>query len=168
MKKIAILLEDYYQVLEVWYPYLRLREDGIRTVLVGTGRQKEYKSKDGYPAQEELSIKNAKSDEFDGVVIPGGYAPDLLRRYDEVNQFVKKMFEAGKVVAAICHGGWVLVSADVIKDKEVTAFFAIKDDMINAGGKFHDKEVVVDGNLITSRNPYDLPAFCREIVKQLK
>ena len=168
MKKIAVLVEDLYQVLEVWYPYLRLREEGIRTVLVGTGRQKEYKSKDGYPAQEELSIKNAKGDDFDGVVIPGGYAPDLLRRYDEVNQFVKKMFEAGKVVAAICHGGWVLVSADVIKDKEVTAFFAIKDDMINAGGKFHDKEVVVDGNLITSRNPYDLPAFCREIVKQLK
>lgn len=163
-----MLLEDLYQVLEVWYPYLRLREDGIKTVLVGTGRQKEYKSKEGYPAAEELSIKDARINDFDGVVIPGGYAPDLLRRYGEVNHFVKEMFEAGKVVAAICHGGWVLVSADIVRGKEVTAFSAIKDDMANAGGKFHDKEVIVDGNLITSRNPYDLPAFCREILKQLK
>lgn len=168
MKKVAVLLEDLYQVLEVWYPYLRLREEGFSTTLVGTGRQKEYKSKDGYPAEEELSIKNARIDDFDGVVVPGGFAPDLLRRYDEVNQFVKKIFEAGKVVAAICHGGWVLVSADVVRDKEVTAFFAIKDDMVNAGGRFCDKEVVVDGNLITSRNPYDLPAFCSEIIKQLR
>lgn len=168
MKKVAVLLEDFYQVLEVWYPYLRLREDGINTVLVGTGRQKEYKSKGGYPAMEELSIKKARVDDFDGVVIPGGYAPDLLRRYEEVNQFVKKMYEAGKIVASICHGGWVLISAGILKDKNVTGFFAIKDDLINAGSRFHDKEVVVDGNMITSRNPYDLPAFCKEIVKNLK
>lgn len=166
MKKVAVLVEDYYQVLEVWYPYLRLREDGMTTVLVGTGKG-EYKSKEGYPAQEELSIKKAKVDDFDVVVIPGGYAPDILRRYPEINNFVRDMYKQGKIVAAICHGGWVLASAGILKGQKVTGFSAIKDDLINAGAEFLDKEVVVDGNLITSRNPYDLPAFCAAIIKEL-
>jgi len=165
--KVAVLVEDNYQVLEVWYPYLRLREDGIETILVGTGIKREYKSKEGYPAIEELSIKKARVDDFSGVVIPGGYAPDILRRYKEVNDFVREMYKKNKIVAAICHGGWVLVSAGIVKDKKVTGFYAIKDDLVNAGGKFIDKEVVVDGNLITSRNPYDLPAFCREILRKM-
>lgn len=167
MKKVAVLVEDNYQVLEVWYPYLRLREEGFQTVLVGTGRAN-YKSKEGYPAQEELSINKARADEFDAVVIPGGYAPDILRRYKEINNFVKEMSEKGKIVASICHGGWVLVSAGILKGKTATSFLAIKDDLINAGAKFVDKEVVTDENLITSRNPYDLPAFCKEIIKKLK
>jgi len=167
LRKVAVLIEDLYQVLEVWYPYLRLREEGIQTVLVGTGK-KTYKSKDGYPAEEELSIKKAKADDFDAVVIPGGYAPDILRRYAEVNNFVIDMYKKKKLVAAICHGGWVLVSAGILRGKKVTGFYAIKDDLINAGAKFIDKEVVVDGNLITSRNPYDLPAFCTQIIKKLK
>ncbi len=167
MKKIAVLVEDNYQVLEVWYPYLRLREEGIETILVGTGK-KEYKSKEGYLAQEELSIKKAKADDFDGVIIPGGYAPDILRRYAEINKLVRECFQKGKVVAAICHAGWVLVSAGILKGRTVTGFSAIQDDLINAGAKYLDKEVVVDGNLITSRNPYDLPAFCREIIKKIK
>jgi len=166
MKKVAVLIEDHYQVLEVWYPYLRLRENGIQTVFVGTGK-KEYKSKEGYPAEQELSIKDAKVADFDAVIVPGGYAPDILRRYVEVNKFVGEMFKQGKPVAAICHAGWVLVSAGILKGKKVTGFYAIKDDLANAGAKFLDQEVVVDGNLITSRNPYDLPAFCREIIKQL-
>jgi len=165
--KVAVLVEDNYQVLEVWYPYLRLREEGIDTVLVGTGK-KEYKSKEGYPAQEELSIDKVKPADFDAVVIPGGYAPDILRRYTKVNDFVRDLFKANKLVAAICHAGWVLVSADILKGKKATCFSAIKDDVVNAGAKFIDKEVVVDGNLITSRNPYDLPAFCREIIRFLK
>jgi protease I len=167
MKKVAVLLEDYYQVLEVWYPYLRLREEGMQTVFVGTGKG-QYKSKEGYPAEEELPIKKAKASDFDAVVVPGGYAPDILRRYAEINNFVKDMFDQGKVVAAICHAGWVLVSAGILKGKKATCFSAIKDDVINAGAEYIDQEVVVDGNLITSRNPYDLPAFCREIVKKLK
>jgi protease I len=165
--KVAVLVEDQYQVLEVWYPYLRLRENGIKTVLVGTGK-KTYKSKEGYPAEEELSVKKAKVDDFAGVVIPGGYAPDILRRHPEINTFVRDMFKTDKVVASICHGGWVLVSADILKGKKATSYSAIKDDVVNAGAQFLDKEVVVDGNLITSRNPYDLPAFCSEILKQLK
>jgi len=166
MKKIAVLVEDNYQVLEVWYPYFRLREAGMETVLVGTGK-KEYKSKEGYPAQQELSIKEAKPGDFDGVIIPGGYAPDILRRHKEVNDFVNSLCKKNKLVAAICHAGWVLVSAGVLKGRKTTCFSAIKDDLINAGATYLDEEVVVDGNLITSRNPYDLPVFCREIIKFL-
>ncbi len=166
--KVAILVEEQYQVLEVWYPYFRLREAGIDTVLVGTGRKKEYPSKEGYPAPEEMSIKDAKIKDFEGVVIPGGFAPDFLRRHEDINKFVADMFNNGKLVASICHGGWVLVSAGILKGKKATSFSAIKDDMINAGAAFIDKEVVSDGKLVTSRNPYDLPAFCREILNKLK
>lgn len=167
MKKIAVLIEDHYQVLEAWYPYFRLREEGFHTVFVGPGRQKEYRSKEGYPAPEEVSIDNARVADFDGVVIPGGYAPDNLRRSLKINQFVKDMYQAGKLVAAICHAGSVLVSADILKGRNATCFYAIKDDVMIAGARFTDEEVVVDGNLITSRNPYDLPAFCSQIVRFL-
>ena len=167
MKKVAILVEDHYQVLEVWYPYLRLREEGIQTVLVGTGK-KEYKSKEGYPAPQELEIKRVKVKDFSGVVIPGGYAPDILRRSDLINGFVRDMFRRKKMVAAICHGAWVLASAKILKGKRATCFYAIKDDLINAGATFLDREVVVDKNIITSRNPYDLPAFCNRIITFLK
>jgi len=165
---VAVLVEDYYQILEVWYPYLRLREEGINTVFVGPGRSKEYRSKEGYLAPQELSIKQAKPGEFSGVIIPGGFAPDLLRRSKEMVRFVSVLYEKGKLVAAICHGSWVLVSARVLDGKKATCFFAMKDDLINAGATFLDKEVVVDGNLITSRNPYDLPAFCIQIVRFLR
>lgn len=166
--KIAVLVEDYYQVLEAWYPYLRLREEKIDTVFVGPARKKEYQSKEGYPLQAELPIEQARADEFAGVIIPGGYAPDLLRREPRITAFVRKLFEQKKLVAAICHGGWVLVSAGILSGRKATAFSAIKDDLINAGADYVDKEVVVDANLITSRNPYDLPAFCGEIIKFLK
>jgi protease I len=165
--KVAVLVEDNYQVLEVWYPYLRLREEEIETIFVGTGK-KHYKSKEGYPLEEELCVKEADADDFDGVVVPGGYAPDILRRHAEVNNFVKNMHKRNKLVAAICHGGWVLISAGILQGKKATCFDAIKDDLINAGAKYQDKEVVVDGNLVTSRNPYDLPAFCTQIIKFLK
>lgn len=167
MQKVAVLLEDYYQVLEVWYPYFRLREEGIQTILVGTGK-KEYKSKEGYIAVQELPIQGLKAKDISGVVIPGGYAPDILRRYPEVNNLVRDIFKAGKLVASICHGGWVLCSAGVLPGMTATSFSAIKDDLVNAGASFVDQEVVVDRNLITSRNPYDLPAFCREIIRFLK
>jgi len=166
MKRIAILVEDYYQVLEVWYPFLRFKEAGIEGVFVGTGSKPEYKSKEGYPVLAQFPIQKVNVEDFDGVVIPGGYAPDILRRYPEVNNFVRGMFEKGKIVAAICHGGWVLASAGVVRGKKVTAFYAIKDDLVNAGAEFTEAEVVVDGNLITSRNPFDLAAFCREIIRK--
>lgn len=165
-KSVAILVEDLYQEMEVWYPAYRIREAGIKTVFLGTGRP-EYKSKCGYPCKVEGDVKEVNWRDFHGVVIPGGYAPDLLRRYDAVVQFVGEAFKAGRVVAAICHGPWVLCSAGVLKGRTATCFFAIKDDVINAGAKYVDEEVVVDKNLVTSRKPDDLPAFMRETLKLL-
>ncbi|MDD5069478.1 MAG: type 1 glutamine amidotransferase [Candidatus Omnitrophica bacterium] len=166
--KIAVLVEDYYQVLEVWYPYLRLKEAGIETIFLGPGRKKEYLSKEGYPVAEDVSVCGVNSNDFGGVIIPGGYAPDYLRRSKEIISFVRKINSRGKLVAAICHGGWVLVSAKVLAGRKVTCFSAIKDDIVNAKAEFVDQDVVVDDNLITSRKPEDLPVFCREILRFLK
>jgi protease I len=165
-KSAAILVEDLYQEMEVWYPAYRLREAGVKTIFVGTGK-KEYSSKRGYPVHAEGDIKEVRARDFDAVVVPGGYAPDLLRRYEEVTGFVADLNRAGKVVAAICHAPWVLVSAGILKGRTVTCFAAIKDDVINAGAKYVDQEVVVDKNLVTSRKPDDLPAFMRETVRLL-
>ncbi|HDH96239.1 MAG TPA: type 1 glutamine amidotransferase [Proteobacteria bacterium] len=167
MSRVAILIEDNYQVLEAWYPYLRLREEGIETVFVGTGRR-EYRSKEGYVARQDVSINDIDADDFDGVIIPGGYAPDLMRRNRRMVEFVRRMHESGKLVAAICHAGWMLVSADIIRGRKVTGFFSIKDDLENAGARLEDAEVVVDGNILTSRNPFDLPAFTGAIIAFLK
>ena len=166
-KKVAILLEKDYQDLEVWYPALRLAEEGAAVSLIGTGAS-DYKGKFGYPAQADLSIDQAKPADFDAVVVPGGWAPDFLRRYEAVLQFVRDMDKAQKPVAAICHAGWVLASAGILKGRTVTCFSAIKDDVKNAGARYVDQEVAVDGNLITSRKPEDLPAFCRELIAALQ
>jgi protease I len=166
-KTCAILVEDLYQDQEVWYPLFRLREEGAKVVAVGTGKRI-YKSKHGYEITADADIKEVAPGNFDCVVIPGGYAPDILRRFPEVNKFVADMNQQGGVVAAICHGPWVLCSANVLRGKTMTCFFAIKDDCVNAGAKYVDQEVVVDGNLVTARKPEDLPAFMREIVKLLK
>lgn len=168
MKKIAILIENNYQVLEVWYPYLYFKGEGFEVKLVGTGSNSKYHSKEGYPVNEELKIDNVNTADFDGVIIPGGFAPDILRRYESVNKFVKDIFDQSKIVASICHGGWVLASSKILKGKKATCFFAIKDDIINAGAIYIDKEVVIDNNLITSRKPEDLPFFCKAIKEKLK
>jgi protease I len=165
-KKVAILVERDYQDLEVWYPALRLREEGATVKFVGTGSG-EYKGKFGYPVSVDIAADKVSAKDFDAVIIPGGWAPDFLRRFETILRFVRDMHTAGKVVAAVCHAGWVLASANIVKGKTLTCFSAIKDDVVNAGGNFVDKEVVVDGNLITSRKPDDLPAFCREIIAAL-
>ena len=165
-KRVAILVEQLYQVLEVWYPAYRLKEEGIEYKFIGTGSQKSYPSKEGYPCEVHASIDEVKPKDFDAVIIPGGFAPDFLRRYPKMVDFVKEMDKSGKVVASICHGGWMLVSAHILKGRKATSFFAIKEDLIADGAKFVDAEVVVDRNLITSRKPDDLPAFVREIIKQ--
>ena len=163
-KRVAVLAEDNYQELELWYPLLRLREAGAETFVVGTGSAEQYKSKLGYPVRVDIAADRVRADEVDAVIIPGGYAPDRMRRYPAVLQLVRQAFEEGKVVAAICHAGWVLVSAGVLPGKTVTAVSDIKDDLINAGATYVDREVVRDGNLITARVPADLPAFCRAII----
>ncbi len=166
-KKVAVLAEDLYQEMELWVPYYRLKEEGADVKLVGP-EKKTYKSKNGYPVTADVAAADVSAKDFDGVVIPGGYAPDMLRRHTAVLNLVRDAFAAGKPVAAICHAGWVPASAGILKGKTATCFFAIKDDVINAGAKYVDQEVVVDGNLITSRTPADLPAFCRELVKALE
>lgn len=167
IKPAAILAEDLYQVLEVWYPLLRLKEAGIPVKVLGTGGKTSYGSKEGYPVQADAAVQDVLPEDFSGVIIPGGFAPDIIRRYPQAVDLVKKIHEQNGVVAAICHGGWLLVSADIIRGRNVTCFFAIKDDLIAAGGQYRDEEVVVDGNIITSRKPDDLPAFTLEIIKQL-
>jgi protease I len=167
-KRIAVLAADLYQELEIWYPLLRFREEGAETVVVGAEAGKTYSSKKGYPVVADLSIADAHSRDFDAVVIPGGWAPDALRQDERMVEFVRAMDKAGKVVAAICHAGWLFCSADIVRGRKATCFKAIKDDMVHAGAKYVDEEVVVDGNLITSRMPADLPAFCREIIKALQ
>ena len=168
-KRIAILAADNYEDLELWYPYYRMKEAEAEVKIVGTSSSADIvQSKHGYPAKIDLTADKADAEEFDAVIVPGGWAPDRLRRCKATLNFVKKLFEQRKVVAAICHGGWILISADVLKGKRATSFFAIKDDMMNAGANWVDEEVVVDGNLITSRTPADLPAFSREIIKALE
>jgi protease I len=167
-KKVAILAADDYEDLELWYPYYRLKEAGADVHIVGTSSSADIvKSKYGYPAKIDMRANEANPYNFDAAIIPGGWAPDKLRRCKVTVDFVKKVFEQNKPVAAICHGGSLLVSADVLKGKKATSFFAIKDDMKNAGADWVDEEVVVDSNLITSRVPSDLPAFCKEIVRTL-
>ncbi len=166
-KRIAILAENLYQELEVWYPLLRFREEGANVVVVGSGSAKTHTGKFGYPVEVDVFAPDVSADQFDAVIVPGGYAPDIMRRYPAMVELVRQAGVAGKVVAAICHGGWMLASAQIIWGKTVTAFFAIKDDLVHAGASFVDQEVTVDGNLITSRKPEDLPAFCRAIIQAL-
>src|SRR5438093_5978662 len=164
----AVLVEQQYQEMEVWYPVYRLREAGCQVTLVGPEAGTTYPSKLGYPAKSDRAAKDVSADDFDILVIPGGFAPDFLRRHEAVLKLVSTMAEEGKVVAAICHGAWVLCSTQALKGKKATCFFAIKDDVINAGGKYVDAEVIRDGNLITSRKPDDLPAFMQAILQALK
>ena len=166
-KRVAVLAENMYHELELWVPYFRLREEGAETIVVGTGSADTYKSKLGYPVEVDLAADQVNADDVDAVIIPGGYAPDMMRRYPAMVNLVSEAFAQGKVVAAICHAGWMLASADVLKGKKATCFFAIKDDLVNAGAIYVDAEVVRDGNLITSRTPSDLPAFCRTIIEAL-
>lgn len=167
-KRVAILVENHYQDQEVWYPYYRLKEEGAEVVVVGTGSAKTYTSKFGYPIDADKSASEVSAADFDAVIIPGGYAPDLMRRYADMVKLVREAVLADKVVASICHGGWMLASAKILQGRTVTSFFAIKDDLEHAGATFTDVEVAVDRNLITSRMPGDLPAFLRAIIAALE
>ena len=166
-RKIAILAENFYEDLELWYPLLYFRGLGAAVTVVGSGSSGTYTGKYGYPLTVGRAASQVKAGDFDAVLIPGGYAPDHMRRYPEMVSLVREAFEQGKVVAAICHGPWMLASAHILRGKKVTAFFAIKDDLVHAGATYVDQEVMVDGNLITSRKPADLPAFCQAIAEAL-
>jgi protease I len=167
-KRVALLVEEQYQDMEVWVPYYRLLEAGARVDFVGQKAGQIYKGKFGYPVAATASYADVSAKTLDAVIVPGGFAPDFLRRYPEPARLVKDVFAAGKVTASICHGAWLLCTADVLRGKNATCFYAIADDVKNAGAKYSDAEVVVDGNLITSRKPEDLPAFCAALVANLK
>ncbi|MFB3907541.1 MAG: type 1 glutamine amidotransferase domain-containing protein [Candidatus Eisenbacteria bacterium] len=165
-KRIGVLVEDLYQDLEVWYPVLRFREAGAQVRIIGP-EKKEYMSKHGYPVEADAEASDVRAEDLDALIIPGGYAPDRMRRHAPMVDLVRRCSELGKVLGVICHGGWMLASADVLAGRTVTGFFAIKDDLVHAGARYEDREVIRDGNLITSRKPEDLPAFCRTIVQAL-
>jgi deglycase len=167
-KRVAVLVEQQYQEMEVWYPVYRLREAGCTVKLVGPEAGKTYPSKLGYPAVADVAARDASADQFDAVVVPGGFAPDYIRRSEPMLKLVRDLFARKKPVAAICHGPWVLCSTPALKGKTATGFHSIRDDMVNAGATFVDREVVVDGNVITSRKPDDLPAFVVAVIEQMR
>jgi protease I len=165
--QIALLAENMYQELELWYPLMRLREEGCNIVVVGPARQT-YASKLGYPVTPDIAIADADPAQFDAVVIPGGFAPEQMRRHKAMIEFVRKVHDQGSLVAAVCHAGLVLASAGIAKDRDLTCVALVKDDVIHAGGRYRDQAVVRDRNLITSRLPSDLHVFCKEIIAYLR
>ncbi|MGD9022938.1 MAG: type 1 glutamine amidotransferase domain-containing protein [Deltaproteobacteria bacterium] len=165
-RQVIILVEEIFNDQEFWYPYYRLKEAGAKVVVVGSAMQA-YTGKAGTQVKPDVTAETISAADFDGVVIPGGYAPDHMRRNPAMVKLVRDLFEGGKVVAAICHAGWMLASAKILRGRTVTSFFSIKDDLIHAGAHYVDQEVAVDGKLITSRKPEDLPAFMRAVLEAL-
>lgn len=166
-KTVAVLAENMYQEMELWVPVYRLREAGATVKIVGPKADVEYKSKLGYPVRTDTAGDAISAAAVDGVIVPGGFAPDYMRRHKSLCALVRDAFQAGKPVGAICHAGWMLVSAGILKGRRATSFFAIADDMRNAGAEWVDEAVVVDGNLITSRVPDDLPVFMAAFIRVL-
>jgi deglycase len=166
-KTILFFAGPLYEDLELWYPKIRLEEEGASTVVAGTG-EKTYQGKRGYPLAVDTSVDEIEAAEFDGLVIPGGYAPDIMRRSPKLLQLTREIYQAGKPVAFICHAGWVPISAGIVKGKRGTSVGAIRDDLINAGMLWEDSPVVVDGNLISSRTPADLPQFMKALIAALE
>jgi protease I len=163
-QRVLILVGDIYEDLELWYPKLRLEEAGAVVVLAGPKANTHYDGKNGYPCTSEAAIEKMNADDFDALVVPGGFMPDKLRRDPVVLDLVRAFDTSGKPIAAICHGGWIPISANVYRGVRVTGSPGIKDDLINAGGLYEDASVVVDRNHVTSRRPDDLPDFCRALI----
>ena len=166
-KTVLFFAGPLYEDLELWYPKIRLEEEGASTLVAGTG-EKTYQGKRGYPITVDTSVDEISATEFDGLVIPGGYAPDIMRRSQKLLQLTREIYHAGKPVAFICHAGWVPISAGIVRGKRGTSVGAIKDDLVNAGMLWEDSAVVVDGNLISSRTPADLPQFCKALIAALE
>lgn len=167
-QRVLIFTGDIYEDLELWYPKLRLQEAGAATTLAGPKAGKTYVGKNGYPCVADAAIEQMQESDFDAVVVPGGFMPDKLRRDPHVLDLVRGFDSAGKPIAAICHGGWIPISAGVYRGVRVTGSPGIKDDLINAGGLYEDAAVVVDRHHITSRRPDDLPDFCRELIRLMR
>lgn len=162
-KTLLTFVDDIYEDLELWYPKLRVEEAGYAMRVAGP-KLGNFSGKHGYPATSDMLIADARSEDFCGLLIPGGFMPDKLRRDAKVLSLTREFFEQGKLVAFICHGGWIPISAKILKGKRATGSLGIKDDLENAGAIWVDKPVVVDGNLISSRTPRDLAPFGKEMV----
>ena len=158
-KHVAILVEQKYEELELWYPYYRLKEAGAVPVLVGPTAGATYPSKLGYPATADAAAADVAAADFAGIVIPGGFCPDYIRRSPAMLKLVRDAHDLKKPLAAICHGAWVLCSTTALRGRKATGFHSVRDDVVNAGAEWVDAEVVIDGHVITSRTPKDLPAF---------
>jgi protease I len=165
--RIVVLAENQYQELELWYPVLRFRDAGSDVVVVAPLADKLYSSKLGLPVVSDLGPEALDPADIDALIIPGGFAPEAMRKSPELLQLVRKTYDGQGIVAAICHAGWVLASTGIAKGKQLTCVPIIRDDVIHAGGEYVNEPVVRDGNLITSRLPNDLPEFCAEIAKAL-
>ena len=166
-KRILIIVGDIYEDLELWYPKLRLLEAGAEVVVAGPDAETVYAGKNGYPCKSDAALAEIDRSSFDGLVVPGGFMPDKLRRDELVLNIVRHFHENQKLVAAICHGGWIPISAGVYREVRVTGSLGIKDDLVNAGAQWEDASVVVDGHHVTSRKPDDLPDFCRAMIEVL-
>jgi protease I len=167
-KKIIALVENDFEDLELWYPVHRLREEGAQVDLVGAEAHKTYKGKYGVPAESAFAFDEINSADYDAILVPGGWAPDKLRRYPEVISFVQEMDKEEKIIGQICHAGWVLISANILQGKKVTSTPGIKDDMTNAGATWVDTPVITDGHIVSSRRPPDLPDYMREFIAVLE
>lgn len=166
-KRILMFVGDVYEDLELWYPKLRLIEAGAEVTLAGEEAAREYSGKHSYPCVSDVAVTDVRSSEFAGLVVPGGFMPDRLRRNARVLEIVREMDAANKLVAAVCHGGWIPISAGVYRGVRVTGSLGIKDDLVNAGAIWEDAPVVVDRHFVSSRKPDDLPDFCRGILQVL-
>ncbi|MBN1555643.1 MAG: type 1 glutamine amidotransferase [Phycisphaerae bacterium] len=167
-RRVAIMLDEQYQELEVWYPFYRFLEEGMKVDLVAPQAGVVYSSKLGYPCVSTVAADETQGSDYDAVVVPGGWCPDFMRRSEQMIRFIQQCVDAKIVLAAICHGPWMLCCTDALRGRRATSFMAIRHDVINAGGTWVDEECVVDGNVITARKPDDLPAFCKAIFAALK
>lgn len=167
MPRVLMFTGDIYEDLELWYPKLRLIEAGYEVVVAGEEAGRVYHGKHSYPCKSDAAVTDVEARDFAGLVVPGGFMPDKLRRNPKVLQLVRDFAAANKLVAAVCHGGWIPISAGVYRGVRVTGSPGIKDDLVNAGAIWEDASVVVDRHFVSSRKPDDLPDFCRESLKVL-
>lgn len=167
MAKILMVIDDAAEDLELYYPYYRLIEEGHEVLMAASKKDKEFKGKYGVPYTSTMGYEEVDVDDFSGLLIPGGWAPDKIRRYDTVLEIVKKFNEQNKPIGQICHAGWVAISANILRGKNVTSTPGIKDDMINAGANWNNVPVIVDGNLVSSRWPKDLPDYMKAYIEVL-
>jgi len=165
-RRVLFFAAPYYEDLELWYPKIRLEEEGAATVVAGLG-EPTYQGKRGYPLTVDTSVDAVEAADFDALVIPGGWAPDIMRRNQRLLELTRAFHDAGKPIAFICHAGWVPISAGIVRGRRGTSVGAIRDDLVNAGMQWEDRPVVIDGNLISSRTPADLGEFCKALIAAL-